>query len=188
MKRKPRKRRLTKKEILKRQRRRRIKFALTVFTACFIVAGCQLSIRFSSPDSGSMGPGSSEHFSGDLSEKQAEMLQYAVSWLGTPYRYGGSKRNGVDCSGFVLQVYKSIGMKLPRTAARQYNYTRRVASNSRRAGDLVFFRKSSRISHVGIYIGNNKIIHSSTSRGVVKESLDTPYLKKMFVGYGRVEA
>ncbi len=174
--------------MLRRQRRRRVKFALTVFAACFIVAGCQLSIRFSSPDSVSPGLNSSEHFSGDLSGKQAEMLQYAVSWLGTPYRYGGSKRSGVDCSGFVLQVYKSIGLKLPRTAARQYNFTRKIPSSSRRAGDLVFFRKYSRISHVGIYIGNNKMIHSSSSRGVVKESLEKAYLKKMFAGYGRVEA
>jgi hypothetical protein len=115
------------------------------------------------------------------------LLSTAEEWIGVPYQYGGTSQAGVDCSAFVQNVYSNLGILVPRTADEQYNYSKQISGNDKSVGDLVFFRRNSdKITHVGIYIGKGDIIHSSTSRGVIKESLSTSYLSSMLVGYGRV--
>lgn len=118
---------------------------------------------------------------------EGKLLQASKEWLGTPYLYGGTTHDGIDCSGFVLNVYNELGYEVPRTSRQQYKYTTRVSSNEKRVGDLVFFRRGNRVGHVGIYIGHNKMIHASTSRGVIIQDLDNDYLQRTFAGFGRVE-
>ena len=118
-----------------------------------------------------------------------ELIQEVASWLGTPYKYGGSTKAGADCSGFVQSIYKKVyGIDLARVSASMAQNSQRVNNPSRlREGDLVFFRISGRrISHVGIYISNNKFIHASTSRGVIVNDLDESYYKQRFAFGGRV--
>ncbi len=117
-----------------------------------------------------------------------DLLREIVSWLGTPYRYGGTSRSGADCSGFALQVYKEVyGINLARVTANMAQHSTRVNRRNLREGDLVFFRISGRkISHVGIYISNNKFAHASTSRGVIISDLDENYYNDRFAFGGRV--
>ncbi|PIE51496.1 hydrolase [Candidatus Fermentibacteria bacterium] len=108
------------------------------------------------------------------------------SWMGTPYVYGGVSKNGVDCSGFTQAVYRSIDIEIPRRASRQAVAATNVSRGNLKYGDLVFFNTSgSGISHCGIYLGNGEFVHSSTSRGVVKDLLSHPYYASRFVQGGR---
>lgn len=114
-------------------------------------------------------------------KKMDDMLAEAESYLGTPYRYGGTTRNGIDCSAFVLSVFgATMGMHLPRVAAAQAQEGERVAREDMRKGDLVFFSNGGRISHVGIVHdvdenGSVRFIHASTSRGVMISPLTDSY-------------
>jgi cell wall-associated NlpC family hydrolase len=118
-----------------------------------------------------------------------DLIKEVVSWLGVPYMFGGNSRAGADCSGMVQQVFLTVySLALPRSSSQIADYSRRVRKTQLVVGDLVFFETSSRrkINHVGIYLGSNKFIHSSTSRGVIVSDLDEPYWKKTYSRSGRV--
>lgn len=119
-----------------------------------------------------------------------EILLQVIKYLETPYKYGGNTENGIDCSGFTLQVFeKSTGIKLPRSAREQFAVGEKVEREDLAFGDLVFFntRRRSNPGHVGIYIGDDQFIHSSTSLGVTISSLQEAYYKKRYVGARRVD-
>lgn len=125
-----------------------------------------------------------------LNKRSKDLYALIDDWYGTPYRYGGSSRRGIDCSAFMQKIFATIyKYKLPRTAHEQFSYATYVAGKSDlREGDLVFFKIRSRnISHVGIYLADGKFAHASSSKGVVISSLDTPYWAKYYVGGGRME-
>lgn len=110
------------------------------------------------------------------------ILSEAESYLGTPYRFGGTSRSGIDCSAFVLSVFGTVaGLNLPRVAAQQSQEGDSVEKTELQKGDLVFFsHRGSRISHVGIVEevtadGQIKFIHAATSKGVMVSSLDDSY-------------
>lgn len=109
------------------------------------------------------------------------LLAEAESYLGTPYRYGGTTRSGIDCSAFVLSVFgATMGMNLPRVAASQALEGDRIERNEMKKGDLVFFSRGGRISHVGIVHnidenGEVHFIHASTSKGVMISPLSNKY-------------
>jgi len=111
------------------------------------------------------------------------------TYIGTPYKFGGDTRRGMDCSGFVRQVFhESFKKELPHNASQQYLRTARVASLDLKLGDLVFFsmNKNGSVGHVGIYLGNNYFAHASTSYGVVVSSLRENYYQSRYIGGGRV--
>lgn len=100
---------------------------------------------------------------------------------GTPYRYGGMSRRGVDCSGFVVVTMRDkFDLQLPRDTREQSKIGTRIDKDELLPGDLVFFKTGSGESglHVGIYDTNNEFIHASTSRGVMRSSLDNVYWRK----------
>ncbi|MCW3160542.1 C40 family peptidase [Chryseobacterium oryctis] len=109
------------------------------------------------------------------------ILTEAETYLGTPYRYGGTTRNGIDCSAFVLSVFgAAAGLSLPRVAAAQSQEGERIEKGDLQKGDLVFFSQGRRISHVGIVEsvteeGEVKFIHAATSKGVMVSSLNDSY-------------
>lgn len=119
------------------------------------------------------------------------LLAEAESWLGTPYKYGGNDREGVDCSGLVLQVYlRALGISLPRVSAEQKEFCVPTSKGSLHPGDLLFFatgRKKDSVSHVGIFIGENRMIHAS-SRGVMVSDIAEGYYAVNYAGAGYVEA
>lgn len=117
-----------------------------------------------------------------------ELKKTAYSFIGTKYRFGGTSRKGLDCSSFVQQVFRELDVDLPRTAREQYRVGDAVAPGDLQKGDLLFFQTYARFpSHVGIYLGNNKMIHaSSRDRRVVISSVDTPYYRSRFIGAKRI--
>lgn len=119
----------------------------------------------------------------------ASLKQSAYSFLGARYRFGGNSRTALDCSSFTQQVFREQKVGLPRTAREQFLVGSEVSRGDLRKGDLVFFRTyASFPSHVGIYLGNRKMIHaSSKDRRVVISSMDTPYYLSRYLGARRIE-
>lgn len=117
------------------------------------------------------------------------VVNLALAQVGKPYVWGSANPNvGFDCSGLVHYVYKQVGITLSRSSYSQINYGTRVKSSELRKGDLVFFNNGGgRISHVGIYIGNNKFVHASTpGTGVIVSKLFGSYFGNTFVGATRL--
>jgi len=118
-----------------------------------------------------------------------EVLHTAESLLGTAYCSNGVTPDCFDCSGFVTYCFRHTTLLLPRTSRDMYAWQggKEVARTSLEPGDLVFFNTSNeRISHVGIVIGNERFIHSSTSSGVIITSLNDAYWRTRYVGARRV--
>lgn len=127
-----------------------------------------------------------------LPDASQRLIKEADSWLGTPYAFGGTeKKKGVDCSGLTTRVYlDALNIKLPRSSSQQQQWCVPMPVDSLMIGDLVFFSpggKNGSVTHVGIYIGDGRMIHSSTSRGVVVTDLSDAYFKRTYHSAGRVE-
>jgi cell wall-associated NlpC family hydrolase len=118
-----------------------------------------------------------------------QLLESVDEWYGVRYRTGGNTKNGVDCSGFTVAVYSAVfGIMLPRVSREQYRISRKISTTELQQGDLVFFNTNGRgVSHVGVYLGNNKFIHASVSRGVMVNDLFEPYYLKRYIGAGRID-
>jgi len=112
------------------------------------------------------------------------LLQAMTEWLGTPYKYAAHSKQGTDCSGFVYQVHKDIyNFTLNRSSYDMIHNVDKVAKEELQFGDIVFFKNSKRIFHVGLYIGNEKFIHAASSkmRGVSVNSLsENDYYTRYF--------
>lgn len=118
---------------------------------------------------------------------QSQLTNTAYKYIGVPYVYGGTTTSGLDCSGYTRLVFKQLGISLNRTSAAQYSQATAVSKSNLQVGDLVFYNTSGKgVSHVGIYIGNNKFIHSATSTGVTVTSMGESYWAKRYVGAKRI--
>jgi lipoprotein Spr len=125
----------------------------------------------------------------DVEEVQNLRLYKSIDdWYGTPYRYGGTTKKGIDCSAFVQTVFISaFGITLPRTAKEQYQYVKLISTTQLREGDLLFFNTTGGVSHIGIYLQNKKFIHASVANGVIITDMYEPYYVKHLIGVGRIE-
>jgi len=124
----------------------------------------------------------------NLGPASAPFYEYIDKWMGAPYRYGGATMHGTDCSGLVWNVYKDLyNINVPHSSEKQYEECKHINAQHLKEGELVFFRinKHKTVSHVGIYLANNKFIHATTKRGVMIDDLSEPYYAKAFVGAGR---
>ncbi len=133
---------------------------------------------------------SPKYKSSRTSASKQTVIKTARKMLGVKYRYGGtSPSRGFDCSGLVQYSHKVAGINLPRTTSQLYKAAKRISRKYLKAGDLVFFKTSiSRaVSHVGIYLGNNKFIHAPSSGKRVKiSSMKEKYWRKRYTGAGRI--
>lgn len=110
----------------------------------------------------------------------------AMQQIGVPYRYGGATPSGVDCSGLVHYSYARAGQRLPRTTATLWSELRPVAKSNIESGDILFFRISGKMSHVGLYIGNDQFVHAPSSGRVVSvASLRSDFYRDAFIRAGR---
>jgi lipoprotein Spr len=110
------------------------------------------------------------------------LFAFIENWWNVAYRYGGTTKNGIDCSAFSGLLISSVfGITLPRTAREQYNASRKILLADVQEGDLLFFNTRGGVSHVGVYLANNFFVHASTSNGVSISSLTDSYYAKRFL-------
>lgn len=125
-----------------------------------------------------------------LKGEEKRIVEEALTWLGTPYRYGGADYSGTDCSGLTMKVYlKALGLSIPRNSAQQQKFCKSIKKGSLTTGDLLFFatgRDKKKVSHVGLYLGDGQFIHASASRGVIISNVDERYYTTNYHSSGHV--
>lgn len=156
-------------------RKIKISSILAIITFSLVLSGCGSSPKYKR---------------GKTKASNQIVIKTAKKMLGVKYRYGGTSPNrGFDCSGLVQYSHKAAGINLPRTTGQQFKAAKRISRRFLKAGDLVFFKTSLArlVSHVGIYLGNNKFIHAPSSGKRVKiNSMKEKYWRKRFTGAGRI--
>ena len=112
---------------------------------------------------------------------------FALDQVGEPYRYGGNSPGGFDCSGLVQYSYSRAGSSVPRTTRQLWSAAETVDRHQLRAGDLLFFSIEGKMSHVGLYLGEQRFVHAPQSgRSVSVESLQAPFYRTAFIRAGRL--
>jgi cell wall-associated NlpC family hydrolase len=124
-----------------------------------------------------------------LNNSNNKLLEFIEDWYGTPYHFGGSTKDGIDCSAFAGNLMVAVfGIGLPRMAKEQFKVCRRISKTELEEGDLVFFHTTRKgVSHVGVYLGNNKFVHASLNYGVTISDMGDGYYARRLVGAGRVK-
>jgi peptidoglycan endopeptidase LytE len=121
-------------------------------------------------------------------EERNLLVRVVKTFLGVPYKLGGSTLKGIDCSAFVKKIYEIFNIQLPRTTREQFSIGKKVEKEQLEEGDLVFFKRRGNSAHVGIYIGDNQFVHASSYNREVKiDYLDAPYYNKRFLRGVRVK-
>ena len=147
---------------------------LLAFVALLLSGGCTSTGGYSQQQP--MPEGTGEH----------PATSIASQMLGKPYRFGGASPRGFDCSGLVYYSYNRAGYSVPRTSQLQYRQSLPVKLSHLQEGDLLFFRIEGKVSHVGVYLGENRFIHApSSGKRVSIASLDNPYWRDRFTKAGR---
>lgn len=169
-------------------------YIVICLTALALLSGCR-SKRAAMPSvpSGALIPPPAEGGTVDINNMQPhqkQLVDEAMTWIGTPYRYGGKDKSGADCSGLTMQVYKNaLGILLPRNSSQQQQFCKAISLGQIQVGDLVFFttgRDKAKVSHVGMYIGNGYFIHASGSKGVILSQISENYYTRNYHSTGHV--
>ncbi len=118
--------------------------------------------------------------------KNTSLFRTIDQWYGVKYLFGGSTKAGIDCSALMQVFFTSMyGIALPRTAKMQYDFSRKISRTELKEGDLLFFNTRGGVSHVGMYLANNKFVHASV-KGVTISDMFEPYYASRLIGTGRV--
>jgi lipoprotein Spr/probable lipoprotein NlpC len=125
----------------------------------------------------------------ELSIKNTKLYSFIDDWYGTPYKYGGIDKNGIDCSGFVFKLFEQVySIKSPRTTTELYEVSNEIKKKDLKEGDLIFFKiDSKKVSHVGIFLMNNKFVHASSKKGIMISDLNEEFFVKCFYKGGRLK-
>ncbi len=161
---------------------------LLIASASFLLAGCA---GYQSYEAGSASPIAATTGQNPSSAPNdaptrnsavtAQLQQVYQRYQGTPYRYGGTTPAGFDCSGFIVTAYREgLNRNVPRTTEMMLNEGQFVRRDQLREGDIVFFRIGGKEQHAGIYLGDDRFIHSASSVGVTESSLGNAYWQQRY--------
>jgi lipoprotein Spr len=116
------------------------------------------------------------------------LYSFIDEWYGVPYKYGGKTKNGIDCSNFTCTLYLNVYKRsISGTSSSIYEQCKVVSKKELKEGDLIFFKiDGNKISHIGIYLQNNKFVHATTKKGVMIDDLDEAYYQKYYYKSGRL--
>lgn len=121
--------------------------------------------------------------------ENVKLYSFIDEWYGVPYKYGGKNKSGIDCSNFTSTLYSNIYERaLSGSSSSIYEQCKTISKSNLEEGDLVFFKiDGDKISHIGVYLQNNKFVHATTKKGVMIDDLDEAYYKKYFYKGGRLK-
>lgn len=125
----------------------------------------------------------------DIDETSNEkLIESIIKWLGTPYKFSGCDKGGIDCSCLVKNIYSEVyNIELKRNSIEICDACKSISKNKLIEGDLIFFKtEGNKVSHIGIYIKDNKFVHASTKKGVMISDLTEPYFEKTYYKSGRI--
>ena len=115
------------------------------------------------------------------------LYQFIENWWATRYQYGGTSREGIDCSAYTASLLHEVyGLNISKTARSQYAECKKIKKKNLREGDLVFFKTGRGVSHVGLYLRNGYFTHASVGNGITISNLDESYYSKRYIGGGRI--
>lgn len=162
-----------------------VKHAVLAVLVSFVLGGCASNQHLSpTPQHSQYHP----EESAPGSVKADKLWQVFERYQGAPYHYGGTTGRGFDCSGFITTAYReSLGQQLPRTTSLMLRHGEAVSPGNIEPGDIVFFRIAGKEQHAGIYMGDNRFIHASTSSGVIMSDLNGYYWRDRFSQARRFE-
>jgi probable lipoprotein NlpC len=164
-------------------------FVIILILCAASLFGAPLDAGFSQAPKASASP---EEKSKAYLEARYKVINAAVKYEKTPYRYGGITSSGLDCSGFVYLSFKdALGVSLPRSASGLHSWAEKISGDKAQPGDLLFFKtdNTGKISHVAIYLGDGHFIHSASAgpkTGVIYSDFSDKYWSRTFAGAGRV--
>ena len=161
-----------------RKHRSRALHSIAVLTTLLLLTGCVSQAPRETQ--------STYHSGATASDQRLHLVRVASDQIGVPYRYGGSRPDGFDCSGLVQFTHARAGIRVPRTAREQWRSATRLPRSNLLPGDLLFFSLGTRKpQHVGIYEGDGLFIHApSSGKTVTRASLDNPYWRTRWIGSG----
>ncbi|ELJ5854854.1 C40 family peptidase [Enterobacter kobei] len=161
---------------------------LTLSFASFSAMSFQLPASMISMNSAfAESPAKSALFHPETGPLRSRILDQYQKWKGTQYQWGGTSHRGVDCSALMQHLFSdAANLNLPRTTSEQIHRGVQVAQYRLKAGDLVFFQTGPNRKHVGVYIGDNRFIHASSSQGVTVSTLTDDYWQAHYITARRV--
>jgi len=177
-----------------------MKYVIIIVMSLVVLVGCQPNPKYRTGNASAPGAeekkesrykqeiSNSREFKSLTTDDLIELGRIIQSYLGTPYSGSSRYERGLDCSQFTVEVFDRFKrIKLPRTTDDQFRTGQKISKSKLRYGDLVFFRTdNTRVSHVGIYVGNNEFAHSSSSNGIIISNMHEDYWRKRYVGGRRI--